>query len=100
MSNYWPFLLLLLIPYIRWTQRRTQVDLSAKHVRLSGFIRSAIVALLVIALTQPVIHRSRALVTVMYLLDVSQSVLPADIQAGIQWIEATNASGKPDHVRF
>jgi len=100
MSNYWPFLLLLLIPYIWWTQRKTRVDLSGKHLRLSGLIRSAIVLLLALALTQPVIYRSGSLVSVMYLLDISQSVLPADIQAGIQWIQETNASGKPDHARY
>src|SRR5437773_5162939 len=100
MSNYWPFFLLLLIPYIWWTQRKTRVDLSAKHLRLSGFVRSAIVALLAVALTQPVIYRSGALVSVMYLLDISQSILPADIQAGIEWIQQTNDSGKPDHGRY
>ena len=100
MSNYWPFFLLLLIPYIWWTQRKTRVDLSPKHLRLSGLVRSAIVVLLALALTQPVIYRSGALVSVMYLLDISQSVLPADIQAGIQWIQETNASGKPDHARY
>ena len=100
MSNYWAFLLLLLIPYIWSTQRKTRVDLSGKHLRLSAFIRAAIVALLAIALARPVIHRSGVLVSVMYLLDISQSVLPADIQAGIQWIQETNNAGKPDHARF
>jgi Ca-activated chloride channel homolog len=100
MSNYWPFLLLLLIPFIWRTQRNTRVDLSAKHLRLSGFVRSATVVLLALALTQPVIYRSGELVSVMYLLDISQSVLPADIQSGIQWIQQTNDSGKPDHGRF
>src|SRR5439155_185839 len=31
---------------------------------------------------------------------ISQSVLPADIQAGIEWIQQTNDSGKPDHGRY
>src|SRR5438105_12873353 len=100
MSNYWPLLLLLLIPYIWWIQRKTRVDLSANHLRLSGFVRSAILVLLAVALTEPVIYRSGALVSVMYLLDISQSVLPADIQGGIQWIQETNNSGKPDHARY
>ena len=101
MSNYWPFFLLLLIPYIWWTQRKTRVDLSSKHLRLVGIgSLSDRCRCFALALTQPVIYRSGALVSVMYLLDISQSVLPADIQAGIQWIQETNDSGKPDHARY
>src|SRR5881296_3764358 len=65
-----------------------------------AFVRSGIIALLALALMEPAIQRSAAPISVAYLLDVSQSVAPADIQSAIQWIRRTNDSGKPDHVRY
>src|SRR5437867_9038071 len=65
-----------------------------------GFVRSAIIAPLGLALMEPAIHRSAAPISVAYLLDVSQSVAPADIQSAIQWIRRTNDSGRPYHARY
>jgi Ca-activated chloride channel homolog len=100
MSNYWALLILFVIPWIWWSQRKTQVDLSARHLRLSGLLRSAIVAVLAIAMAQPAVFRSTASVSIVYLLDISQSVLPADIQSALRWIRETNDSGKPNHARY
>src|SRR5689334_3494414 len=99
-DTYWPLLLLGLIPFLWWVQRRTQTDLSPRHLQLSGVVRSAIVALIALALMQPVIYRQGAWVSIAYLLDVSQSVAPTAIQSAIQWIQQTNAGGHPDHARF
>ena len=99
-DTYWPLLLLLLIPYIWWIQRRTLTDLSPNHLMLSGGVRSLIVVFLAFALMQPVILRSGAWESVVYLLDVSQSVSPASIQSAMQWVQQTNSSGHPDHARF
>ncbi len=97
---YWPLVLLLLIPYVWWIRRKTWIDPDLKHTKVLGLVRSAIVTALAIALMEPAIERSGAPVSVAYLLDVSQSVSPADIQSAIQWIRRTNDSGKPDHVRY
>jgi Ca-activated chloride channel family protein len=99
-DTYWPMILLLLIPYVWWVQRRTLTDLSPKHLQISGIVRSAIVALIALALMQPVIYRSGAWISVVYLLDVSESIAPPAIQSAIQWIEKTNADGNADHARF
>jgi uncharacterized membrane protein/uncharacterized protein YegL len=96
----WPFVLLLIIPYIWWVRRRTLRDLSPKHLQLSALARSAIVAMLALALTQPVIYRSGTWVSVIYLLDVSESASPAAVQSAIQWIRETNDSGHPAHARY
>src|SRR6267143_5578149 len=95
LETYWPLLLLPVIPYIWWIRRRTWVDLSLKHSKVIAMVRSAIIALLAIAMMEPVIYRSGAWVSVVYLLDISQSVSPAEIQSAIQWIRRTNDSGKP-----
>jgi Ca-activated chloride channel family protein len=99
-DTYWPALLLLLIPYVWWVLRRTQTDLSPKHLQLAGIVRSAIVALIALALMQPVLYRAGSWISVVYLLDVSQSVSPSAIQSSMQWIQQTNDSGRPDHARF
>jgi uncharacterized membrane protein len=99
-DTYWPLLLVLLIPYLWWVQQRTLTDLSPKHLRLSGIVRSTIIALLAFALMQPVIYRSGAWISAVYLLDVSESVSPQAIQSSIQWIQETNSAGNPDHARF
>src|SRR5215475_12265478 len=99
-DTYWPLVLLLLIPYLWWVQRKTLTDLSAKHLQLAGAIRSTIVALIAVALMQPVIYRSGAFVSAVYLLDVSESVAPQALQSAIEWIQQTNAAGHPDHARF
>src|SRR5947209_6632629 len=99
-DTYWPLLLLLVIPYLWWVQRRTLTDLSPKHLQLSGIVRSAILALIAFALMQPVIYRSGAWISAVYLLDVSQSISPSAIQSAIQWVQQTNDAGHPDHSRF
>ena len=95
-DTYWPALLLLIIPYLWWVKRRTQNDLSPKHLELATFVRSAVVALIALALMQPVIYRSGAFVSVVYLLDVSESVAPQAIQSAIEWIQKT----KPQTLKF
>jgi Ca-activated chloride channel homolog len=99
-DTYWPLLLLLVIPYLWWVQRRTLTDLSPKHMQLAGVVRSSIIALIALALMQPVMYRSGSWVSVVYLLDVSQSVSPSAIQSAIEWIQQTNDAGRPDHARF
>ena len=99
-GTYWPILLLLLIPWLWWVQRQTSMDLSRKHLQLSVVVRCVVVALLALALMQPALYRSGSWVSVTYLLDVSRSVSPAAIQSAIQWIQQTNASGRPADSRF
>src|SRR5438876_4744188 len=99
-DTYWPLLLLLVIPYLWRVQTKTLADLSPKHLRLAGVVRSAIIALIALALMQPVLYRSGAWESVVYLLDVSESVSPAAIQSAIEWMQQTNNQGHPDHSRF
>ncbi len=75
---YWPLALLLVIPYVWWIRRRTWMDATVGAVYdrpysrgcMLGFVRSAIIALLALALMEPAIHRSAAPISVAYLLDV------------------------------
>src|SRR6478672_1004675 len=64
------------------------------------FIRPVILILLIVALIHPVYRRSGQWLSVVYLLDVSQSASPSAVQSAITWIEQANDSGRPDHARF
>jgi Ca-activated chloride channel homolog len=99
-DTYWPLLLLAAVPYVWWLRRRSQSDLSPRHLSLAAAIRAAIIVLLALALMQPVLKRSGDWISAVYLMDVSQSISPAALQTSIQWIEQTNAAGKPHHARF
>src|SRR5690349_4619421 len=63
-------------------------------------IRPLILILLIAALIRPVYRRSGEWLSVVYLLDVSQSASPSGVQSAIDWIEQANNSGRPDHARF
>jgi uncharacterized membrane protein len=99
-ESYWPLLFLLLVPYLWWVRRSSAVDLSPSHLRLTTIVRSIIVCALTVALMQPILYKTSTYVSVVYLLDVSQSVSPGAIQKAIDWIRKTNASGNPDHSEF
>jgi len=96
----WPLIFLSVVPYLWWVRRKTVVDLTAKHLALSTSVRSAIVCLLVLALMQPMLYRLSTRMSVVYLVDISQSVAPGAIQKAIEWITRTNESGKPNHSQF
>jgi hypothetical protein len=99
-EHYWPLALLAIIPLLLWAKRTTAVDLSPKHLRLSLLVRSGLILLLAFTLMQPTLLRSSARVATVYLLDVSQSVSPAAIQEGLQWIRKTDASGNSSASQF
>jgi Ca-activated chloride channel homolog len=99
-QNYWPAIFLLAIPYLWWAGRHTAVDLTTTHLRLSTLVRAAIVCLLTLALMQPIFSRPASYVSVVYLLDVSQSVSPSAIKSAMDWITKTNDAGRPSQSRF
>jgi uncharacterized membrane protein len=49
---------------------------------------------------QPILERPAANVSVVYVLDVSQSVAPSAIKNALEWIRQTNEAGRPDHASF
>ena len=97
---YWPLIFLGIIPYLWWVRRGTAMDLSPKHLQLSTLLRSALIGGLVLALMQPILYVASSAVSVVYLVDVSQSVQPGAIKEAIAWITSTNDSGRPDHAQF
>lgn len=99
-ERFWPLALLAIIPCLLWVKKRTVVDLSPKHLRLSIWIRAALIAVIAFALTQPALVRATEYISTVYLLDVSQSVSPAAVQEALQWIRQTHETGNAHHARF
>jgi len=99
-ETYWPLVLVAIVPFIWWMRQSTMADLSPKHLRLSTTLRSAIIALLILALMQPTFYRYGSTISTVYLLDVSESVSSASIQNAIQWIRKTSLAGHPADARY
>ena len=99
-ETYWPLLLLATLAYFWWVSRNTLTDLNPRHLKLGTIVRGTIVSLLALALMQPVLNRTGSWVSVVYLLDVSRSVSAQAVADAIDWIEAANREGNPDHARF
>lgn len=99
-EKLWPLLLLALVPYVWWVCRRTAVDLSPSHLRLSTVVRSAVIVCIVLALSQPSVRHAAQGISALYLLDVSQSVSPSSVQEAMQWIRQAVDSGKAAESRF
>jgi len=99
-TNYWPALLLLALPAVWWMRGRTSVGLSPRHLTFSTVVRMTVIAMLVLALMQPVWNRAGSWISVVYALDVSSSVDPAFLDTAIDWIEASASRGEPAHSGF
>ena len=99
-ERYWPLLFVAAIPFVFWVRGRTLTDFNTSQLRLATLIRSSLVVLLALAMMQPVVSRSGSWLSVVYVLDVSQSVSPQAISSAIDWIEAANATGRPDHAGY
>jgi hypothetical protein len=63
-------------------------------------LRSAALALLVLALAQPQVRGVDHTISVAYVVDVSRSVSPAFLSRSIDWIRTANARFQPREARF
>ena len=99
-GQFWPFLIVLVIPLLWRMIRHTAVGLSDRHLRISLITRTTVVLLLTLVLMRPVWHRAGEWLSVVYALDISGSIDPKFIDTAIDWIESSNFSGTPDHADF
>jgi Ca-activated chloride channel homolog len=99
-ESVWPLILLAIVPYFWWILRHSDAELGRKHLQLLTVLRSFNAILVVLALMQPTLYRSSARVSVVYLLDISQSIAGDSIRRALDWIRTTQSSGHPDHSQF
>lgn len=89
----WMFLLLLFVPWIWWMQAAGHSGLTPKRSALAGFIRLCIAGLLIMVLAGPRSVRTSDVISVVYNVDVSDSVNEAR-QEALEAV-AASAAGKP-----
>ena len=98
-TQYWPLVLLALLPLVWWTQHHSFTGFSARQRILQAAVRSLVLLLLTFALMQPTWARAGRWLSVVYLLDQSASVSPTSAATAAQWIAAATREGEPDHWR-
>jgi uncharacterized membrane protein len=89
--------LLAAIPLVWVALRFGRTNFNVPQRRLQAAVRSAVLALLAVALARPVISTSSSRESVVYLVDVSHSVATPAISAAADRIDALNREMAPDH---
>ena len=89
----WAFLLLLFTPWVWWMQAAGHAGLPARRGAVAGFCRLVICGLLILILAEPRAVRTSDVVSVVYNVDVSDSVNEARNQA-LEMVAGT-AAEKP-----
>ena len=96
----WLLVIVALVPYVWWGMTRTRTNFNVRQRRLQAGVRALVLALLALALAQPVMHRSTDRLSVVYLVDASHSVSAASFASAAERISALNAELQPEHFRI
>jgi uncharacterized membrane protein len=89
----WMFLMLMFAPWIWWMQAAGHSGLAPRRSAVAGFIRLCIAGILIMVLAGPRSVRTSDVVSVVYTVDVSDSVNEAR-QEALEAV-AASAAGKP-----
>ena len=79
--------LALAIPFVWYWHRHSYADLAPRRALISMFVRIAGLALLVMALAKPVLLLENSDRSVLFLIDVSDSIRPEAITEAWQFVE-------------
>ncbi|MBI1875848.1 MAG: VWA domain-containing protein [Acidobacteria bacterium] len=96
----WPFAFLLIVPLLWWVRSRTLTNFNRRQSMVQAAVRSALVICLVLALTQPIVYHAARWISVVYAVDVSDSVSADSISTAASWIDQANRAGRPDDWRI
>jgi Mg-chelatase subunit ChlD len=100
LSAYWPLALLAGLPLIWLLARRSRVSVARGRVLAAAALRSAVLIAIVAALMRPVLLRPSDEISVVYALDVSNSVSRAFLGEALAWIERIDAQHRPAQSRI
>ncbi len=92
--------LLLAIPLVWGAHRAARTNFNVRQRRLQASIRSVLLALLALALARPVISSRSSRESIVYAVDVSQSVGTPAILEAARRIDEMQAAAKPAHSRI
>jgi Ca-activated chloride channel family protein len=96
----WPLWLLAGVPLVwllAWTHR---CSISPRRVVGAALLRSAALSMVCLALMGPMLHQRIRDISVVYALDISDSISPAFLRSALEWIREANARYKPTQVRY
>lgn len=96
----WPLWLLLALPLTAWLAWRHRNAHARRRLWAAWILRSLALALVVAALMRPAVLHPVDGVSVVYALDVSNSVRARDIDTALRWIDAVNARQRPAAMRI
>ncbi len=97
-NYWWPLILAAGAPFLWWMKRHTRARLEPSHLMLTTVFRTTAFLFLVLALMQPIWHRSGKWLSLAFVLDVSQSIAPESLSSSLDWIE--KASNEGQDVQF
>ena len=89
--------LLLAIPLVWAAHRLARTNFNLRQRRLQAALRSLLLAALALALARPVIATRSSRESIVYAVDVSQSVGTRAIEDAAKRIDEINAAVRPDH---
>ena len=92
-QSWWPLALLAVLPLVWWMTTRTLTSFGARQLRLQAVVRMVTLALVALALMQPVWQRSSGRLSIVYAVDRSASIAPDSIEGGARWVEQARAAG-------
>lgn len=96
----WLLAIVVLLPYVWWAMTRARTNFNTRQKRVQAGVRALVLALLALALAQPVAHRSTDRLSIVYLVDASHSISAASFASAAERISAINAELQPDHFRI
>ena len=99
-ESLWPLALLAVVPLIWWFGRRSSVNLGRQHMAAATALRALTFMLVLLTLMRPVGHATTRAISVVYALDVSSSIAPRFVQAGLEWIQTANSEYAPASARY
>ncbi len=96
----WPLLMLPAVAGLWWVRRHTIIEFHPRQLDLMLLLRGVALTLVILAMSQPVLHRSGSWLSVVYLLDISHSVKPVAVDEAITWVQEAVETGEADTSGF
>lgn len=92
--------LLAVVPLVWLVMRFARTNFNPRQRFAQGIVRSALLGLIVLAIARPVVSAGSSRLSVVYAVDVSHSVDPAEIVRAARTIDELNAAVQPAHSRI
>ena len=96
----WPLLLLPVVLGLWWVRKHTIIEFHRRQLDLMLLLRGVALVFVILAMSQPVLHRSGSWLSVVYLLDVSHSIRPRAVDEAITWVQEAVDTGEADTSGF